>query len=84
MTEKNITSPSLITEDVITEMIVNAAIHCRNKTEAEKRQGVGLDAFSLTFAMEVLTGKPKEECMDILLDVQKTMAEAQKIIENNA
>jgi hypothetical protein len=71
-----------ITEDAISEMVVNAAIHCRNKTEGEKRRGEGMDAFGLTFAMELLTGKPKEECLDMLLDVQKKMNEMAQIIEN--
>jgi len=32
--------------------------------------GQGLDAFDLSYAMAVFTGKPKQECLDLILDKQ--------------
>jgi len=80
--ENTVTAVTAITDEAVSEMIVNAVIYCRNKTKGEISRGEGMDAFSLTFAIELLTGKPKEESLDMFSDVQKKMNEMAQIIEN--
>jgi hypothetical protein len=67
-------------EEMMNELALNGAMYIKGVTQNQAEQGNCLSAFDLSFAMEVLTQTPKEECLTLLLKMQTKIAQVEGII----
>ena len=69
-------------DEVMRGFALNGAMYLRSKTTEQIEDGEGLSAFDLSFAMEILTGMPKEECLNLLMEGQERIKKVYADIEN--
>ena len=50
------------------EMVTRASMYLNNSTADEVGAGGVMDAFTLSFAMEILSGMPKENCLTKIME----------------
>jgi len=74
----------MINEQTMKMVAINGAMHLRNATPEQVAEGNVMDAFTLSYAMEILTGTPKEACLTLLLDGQEKLKKFEEEIVNKA
>jgi len=67
--------------EVLEGMALNAALYIKSVTPEMVEAGQGIDAFTLSFVMEILTSKDKQECLDMIMAAQDRIRKAEENID---
>lgn len=67
-------------QEMIEGLALNGAMYLKSNTTNEIEAGSCMNAFDLSFAMEILTGVPKEECINLIIKGQEKIAKSEEAI----